>query len=66
MPDQRRAYDEHPGHVPVPPQPGTIIIYAQTVNLQTGALPSSTGYPEYPSRLPCISEYPGVLPLLSN
>lgn len=50
VPDQRRAYQKHPGDVPVPP-PGTIIIYAQTVNLQTGALPPSTGYPEYPSRL---------------
>lgn len=56
--DQRRAYHEHAGHVPVPPHPGTIIIYAQTVNLQTGGLPSSTGYPEYPSRLPCISQNP--------
>lgn len=55
VPDQRRAYPKHPADAQPPP----IIIYAQTVNLQTGPLPPSTGYPEYPSRLPCISENQG-------
>lgn len=58
VPDPRSAYPKHPADARPPP----IIIYAQTVNLQTGPLPSSTGYPDYPSRLPCISENPVMAP----